>query len=409
MAYLVPYVNDEGLLPADLEERLASQMKAAVTDTAVALQVNGTATGAAIDARINTQVTPVVEQITADYLASDELIVDAAAAAVDANPKIATAVFNGDSRLLERVEAEKPVAFAVVDRHGWVHFDSDDVKPAPTYPSADWAHWGDSLTYTDYSGVPGGWVNQLAALTGRNHFNGGWSGQTTEQIAARQGGIPSMVTVVGNTIPASGSVSVTAANPKPVRQAGSRFVMGSLAGVPGKFQEATTDAVTFTRTTAGVATSCPPGTLFLPDDAPLYADRTVTIWTARNDVYTLSPAAVVERIRAMIQYLTPRVKRILVLEVPPSETSTATHSLLLAINNAIKAAFPEYWVPIATYLRTPEAATAAGIGFTADDQADIAAGITPRSFRVDTMHFNATACTAIASYLYAEAQRRIWL
>lgn len=326
-----------------------------------------------------------------------------------AESKIDTAVFNGDARLLERVEAEKPVAFAVVDRHGWVHFDSDDVKSAPPYASADWAHWGDSLTYTDYSGIPGAWVAQLAALTGKNHFNGGWSSQTTDQIAARQGGLPSMVTVSGNVIPASGSVSVTLAKPKPVRQAGSRFVMGSLAGVPGKMQEATTDAVTFTRTTPGDATACPPGTLFMPDDSTVYADRTVTIWTGRNDVYTTPPDVVVSHIQAMVDYLTPRVKRVLILEVPPSETSTATHALLLAINNAIKAAFPSQYVPIATYLRTQAAADAAGITFTTDDQADIAAGITPRSFRVDNMHFNATGCTAIAAYLYTEAQRRIWL
>lgn len=59
-----------------------------VNDANVAQQVNGTQTGAAIDQRITTQVTPVVEQITADYIASDAAVVDAAAAAVDANPKV---------------------------------------------------------------------------------------------------------------------------------------------------------------------------------------------------------------------------------------------------------------------------------------------------------------------------------
>ena len=63
---------------------------ALVTDANVAAVVDGAQTGPAIDARINTQVTPVVEQITADYIASDQTIVDAAAAAVDANPKIST-------------------------------------------------------------------------------------------------------------------------------------------------------------------------------------------------------------------------------------------------------------------------------------------------------------------------------
>jgi len=63
---------------------------ALVTDANVAAQINGAQTGPAIDARINTQVSPQVEQIAADYIASQPAVVDAAAAAVDANPKIAS-------------------------------------------------------------------------------------------------------------------------------------------------------------------------------------------------------------------------------------------------------------------------------------------------------------------------------
>ena len=81
-------VDSGYLFPTPLEARLAAKMAASVTDSAVAAQVNATSTGAAIDARINTQVTPVVQQITADYIAGDAAVVDAAAAAVDANPKI---------------------------------------------------------------------------------------------------------------------------------------------------------------------------------------------------------------------------------------------------------------------------------------------------------------------------------
>lgn len=62
---------------------------ALVTDTNVAAQVNGPATGAAIDSRIATQVTPIVEDITSAYIGTEPAVVAAAAAAVDANPKIA--------------------------------------------------------------------------------------------------------------------------------------------------------------------------------------------------------------------------------------------------------------------------------------------------------------------------------
>lgn len=59
-----------------------------VTDSTIAPLINGATTGAAIDARINTQVAPQVQKITADYIAGDRTVADAAAAAVNANPKI---------------------------------------------------------------------------------------------------------------------------------------------------------------------------------------------------------------------------------------------------------------------------------------------------------------------------------
>lgn len=63
---------------------------ALVTDTTVSAQVNAPLTGGAIDSRISTQVAPQVNQLVADAIASDQTIIDAAASAVDASPKIAT-------------------------------------------------------------------------------------------------------------------------------------------------------------------------------------------------------------------------------------------------------------------------------------------------------------------------------
>ena len=90
MAQRLVSVDDNYLFPTPLEVRLATKMAAAVTDSAVASRVNEAQTGAAIDARITTKATPLVQPIVADYIASSQVVVDAAAAAVDANPKIAT-------------------------------------------------------------------------------------------------------------------------------------------------------------------------------------------------------------------------------------------------------------------------------------------------------------------------------
>lgn len=86
MANRLVSVDENYIFPTPLEARLAASF---VTDANVAAQINGAQTGPAIDSRINTQVTPLVEPIVADYIASQPAVVDAAAAAVDANPTIA--------------------------------------------------------------------------------------------------------------------------------------------------------------------------------------------------------------------------------------------------------------------------------------------------------------------------------
>ncbi|ASN38844.1 hypothetical protein CGQ24_07355 [Arthrobacter sp. 7749] len=103
----IPTVDKNGFFPPPLEARLAAPLltkadlvsgkvpvgqlptDALVSDSNVAAQVNSPVTAAAIDGRIATQVEPVVDQLVAEAIADDGTIVAAAAAAVDANPKIA--------------------------------------------------------------------------------------------------------------------------------------------------------------------------------------------------------------------------------------------------------------------------------------------------------------------------------
>ncbi|AOY72050.1 hypothetical protein ARZXY2_2520 [Arthrobacter sp. ZXY-2] len=301
--------------------------------------------------------------------------------------------------------------FVVVDSNDRIIFSDSSSGTAGTvtaFPSLDWAHWGDSMTDDAVLGVDA-WVNKLSALTGRNHFNGGWYGQKHDQIAARQGGLPALITVPGNVTAGSGATTISAIVNKPVLPSGTRSVRGTVAGVIGTIQEAVADTVTFTPDVPGVY-SIPPKSAFTPINGELYRARTVTIWSGRNNVYDTDPQLVVAAIRAMIDYLSPSVKRVMVMEVPPSTAdSNDTDLLVAAMNKAIREAFPAYWLPIATWLRTTEAASAAGITFTATDEADIAAGNTPTSFRADTVHLTPAGCTAVAYRVHQEAQKRGWL
>lgn len=104
MANRLMSVDENYIFPTPLEARLAAKMTASVTDAAVAARVNGPQTGPAIDARISTQVEPVVGQLVAEAIANDQTLVEAAAAAVDANPKIVD-LEAGQSKECVRLEA----------------------------------------------------------------------------------------------------------------------------------------------------------------------------------------------------------------------------------------------------------------------------------------------------------------
>jgi hypothetical protein len=100
------------------------------------------------------------------------------------------------------------------------------------FPTSDIATWGDSMT----SGAGGGgttYQSVLAAALGRSVYNGGVGGEGSTSIAARQGGVPTLLTVAGNQIPASGSVAVTARSVSPLTSQGPGVLAGTLAGVQG--------------------------------------------------------------------------------------------------------------------------------------------------------------------------------
>ena len=82
----------------------------------------------------------------------------------------------------------------------------DGASPETTAASRQIATWGDSSTSGVGAFADLSYPAQLQSLTGRSTFNGGVSGQTSDQIAARQGGAPALLTFPSNTLPAAGPV-----------------------------------------------------------------------------------------------------------------------------------------------------------------------------------------------------------
>lgn len=281
---------------------------------------------------------------------------------------------------------------------------------AAIFPSTDLVFWGDSMT----AGAGGGGTSipsTVAAILGRPALNLGIGGQQSGQIAGRQGGVPILVTVSGDQIPASGAVAVSAKSVNILFNSGSftGTSVGMLAGIPGTMSTNGTGDWTFTRTASGSVTACPPNSRFTPDQVAANLGKTIIIGAGRNDDKIRSAIETIRNnILAMADILTAKQKNFLVWDVPNSNTeTTATNPHILAAVKALNAelrdifgpryvGMRDYMVNFAIY----DAVTAGLLAsVTADDLADIAVDCVPRSLRSDPLHWNGIG--------YAMAGRRL--
>lgn len=242
---------------------------------------------------------------------------------------------------------------------------------------------GDSMT-AGAGGTP--YTDGLSAdLAGREVIQFGYGGQGARSITARTGAHPVMVTLTDDTIPASGAVTITGRDGN--LDAGT--YLGSLCGIPGTMTVTGANAMTFTRTTAGTATACPPNTPFVT--RPDFRGLQVVSWMGRNGGFVDQAAidTTILETRHALAWAGRNAARSLVLSVVPFAGDTATQLALLAsLNNALRQAFPAQFVDVAARMRSVTALAEEGITATAQDQSDIANGLTPTSFRSDGGHFN---------------------
>lgn len=266
---------------------------------------------------------------------------------------------------------------------------------------------GDSLT--ENWGSNNNNIEIRDAFGSTNVTNIGKGGQTSPQIAARQGGVPAMLTLSGGKLPASGGVTVTSDTNLFYMNAtsGSWTQDGLLLGVPGTLSVSKTSGVytyTFTRTNPGLEVAAPNPAPFLTGQA--WRSRALTIGVGRNNFKTSTPAQIVEHVRGIIEWSTRNPSDHIVLSIPPSTVETpgtADRTLLDAANAALAAAFPRQWVDWAGYLRSEVTLGQAGIAPTSQDLTDIANAVTPTSFRGagDNLHFNAAAYDVINTLILA--------
>lgn len=256
----------------------------------------------------------------------------------------------------------------------------------------------------------------LTSATGRAVAVEGIGGQPSPPIAARQGGVPARVTVDGDVIPATGTVSVTAIteadgtalSPLHLTANGSRTREVAINGARCTLASTTASGVT-TYTLAQIngttAMPCPAGTPMVP---PARAASTVTVLLGpRND---LGPSVgdafrqplekILARYKAMIERAKLNGGRVILLPVVPRTDATAEgRANLVTLNNALRDLAPQDWADWLAWLKSDAAFTAAGVTKTTDDASDIANGDTPRSFRSDTLHLNAAGYRAANRFI----------
>lgn len=256
---------------------------------------------------------------------------------------------------------------------------------------------GDSLTDPTTSGGGGWWWNELAAIQGVTVIGGGRYGQSSTEVAMRQGGIVPVVTIPSGSIPASGPVAVTVSYPEGAfkeNQAGAMpnpAYVGTLAGVPGTLTANTQGAPrtwTFTRATTGDPVAVAGARYFVSTEGADRAALEQIWWTGRN----FSGDLVLRDTAAMRKYVEQAVAhpRFSVLNILTSETErvgTADYDAMIRRNRALRREHGEHYVEVRRPL-IDHALTDLGIAPTPGDLTDIAGDTVPRSLRSDTFHLN---------------------
>ena len=286
--------------------------------------------------------------------------------------------------------------------------------------------WGDSLTAgsggngTNYPSV----LKTLLTASGStaNTYNMGVGGETSPTICARNGGNPFIIRITNGTIPADTTpVTVTledinGAVVRPLLQGSTTWngKLGNIDGILNLVEPSGSSSswqsdnyYTFTRKTAGTSITLNRPTPFYLDVAKPRLGDIHIIWIGQNN-----PSDGVSRhisdIKAIIQKMEALEKRWLVMPLPRTSNDTTSLADRNAYDSAMFAEFGRRFVSIRQYL-CEFGLSDAGITPTTTDTANIAAGITPASLRVDSVHLNASGYTVVANQVFNRIKEMGWI
>jgi len=404
--------------PALISETIAQD---GTVTAAAAAAVNGAAAGLSL---VKTSDPGVPNAITGDYL--EEV--------VDLSGRVSERTLTDGTKYLPRAkvdaltQGDTTLGLASIDGYRVVTVDTNGRIAEPDAMTLDgrtpsWvlqnyakrtaqallgiACFGDSMTEgTGGSGTS--YPGTLQTLTSVPVSNYGTMAQMSTEVALRTGGLDVFVTVTGDTIPASGSVAVTAVLPTGTWRSDYAWTFsGSLAGIPGTLSKAVGNTWTFTRAAAGTATACPPESRWQSARTPAPLVGRI-YWAGRNN-----PDVVINArdARAVVTAARRVNAPILVMSVcnDSSETvGTAGYNTIAAVNTELeKVAGSDYFDLRGWLIRRGLAE--AGITPTTQDNTDITNDVIPSSLRSDPTHLNAAGYAAVGRRLYRLLTDKGWL
>lgn len=271
--------------------------------------------------------------------------------------------------------------------------------PGPFPGSAAIFAWGDSWT-SGVGAVDGmSFPDQLQSLTARTVFNGGVSGQTSDQIAARQGGAPALLTLPGNSLPASGQVVIQDQSTFPVSAEGPARLTGTLTGIHGTLTFNGGNLV-FQADQSGSARTVPPRSAFHPDTFGSQSEINV-FWMGGNNFY--DPAGVKSDIAKARAFLSTGKFIVLGLLNGGSEPrGSAPYDLITRLNTDLAAAYPNNFLDIRAIL------VASYDPSSPQDVADHRNDVPPASLRNDDQHPNQAGYAIVAQRVAGIIRAKGW-
>ncbi len=278
--------------------------------------------------------------------------------------------------------------------------DGGSGAPANYPGGADAIAWGDSWTSGVGAGPGQSFPSQLAGLTTLQVFNAGVSGQTSPQIAARQGGEPALLTLPDDAIPRSGHVLIEDQSDFPITSDGPGPLTGTLMGVHGTLRFSNGNLV-FDSDDEGDRVTVPADSPFSPDIADSQSLINV-FWIGGNN--SNQPATVLSDLAACVAFLSS--DQFVVLSLLNPSTAPAGSNLyteIISLNDALAASYPDNYLDVRTAL------VDAFDPMIPQDVVDHAADVPPSSLRGDDQHPNAGGYAVVAAEVASFLAAKGWL